>query len=68
MVGEEEKGIIETSVSTSGELQYNLSIDDQFFDDYIPLFAVVIDKIYGETNRQPQVIEEIVKENKNKTK
>ncbi|MDE6036384.1 MAG: hypothetical protein K2G36_10830 [Ruminococcus sp.] len=66
MVGEEEKGTIETNVSTSGKLQYELEIDDQFFDDYIPLFAVVIDKLYGEINSNPQIINEIAKEKRNK--
>ncbi|MDE5862007.1 MAG: hypothetical protein K2H28_07415 [Ruminococcus sp.] len=66
MSGEEQKGKIETNVSASGELQYELEIDDQFFDDYIPLFAIVVDKIYGETNRQPHIIEEIIKEKRNK--
>lgn len=68
MMGEEEKGTIETGVSVSGELQYDLDINDKIFDDYIPLFAVVIDKIFGDANRQPQVMEQIAKEKKQKNK
>ena len=63
-----EKGIIETSVSVSGELQYDLDINEKIFDDYIPLFAVVIDKIFGDANRQPKVIEQIMKDKKEKKK
>lgn len=68
MVGDEEKGMIETNVSVSGELQYDLTIEDKLFDDYIPLFAVVIDKIFGDANRQPQVMQQIVEERKAKQK
>ncbi len=64
----EEKGKIETNVSASGELQYDITIDDKIFDDYIPLFAVVADKIYGDANRQPQVIQQIMAEKKKKNK
>lgn len=68
IIGDEEKGMIETNVSVSGELQYDLTINDKIFDDYIPLFAVVIDKIFGDANRQPQVIQQIMTEKKNKNK
>lgn len=68
MFNGEEKGKIETNVSVSGELQYDITIDDKMFDDYIPLFAVVADKIYGDTNRQPQVIQQIMAEKKEKNK
>lgn len=66
MIDEEEKGVIETSVSVSGELQYDLDINDKIFDDYIPLFAVVIDKIFGDANRQPKVMEQIAREKRQK--
>ena len=68
IMDDEEKGIIETDVSVSGELQYNITIQDKIFDDYIPLFAVVIDKIFGDANRQPQVIQQIAEEKKKKNK
>ena len=68
MEGDEEKGTIETSVSVSGELQYDIDINDKIFDDYIPLFAIVIDKIFGDANRQPKVIEQIVREKRQKKK
>ncbi len=64
MVNDEEKGTIKTDVSMSGELQYIITIEDKMFDDYIPLFAVVIDKIFGDANRQPQVIRQIIEEKK----
>ena len=62
IINDEEKGMIKTNVSVSGELQYDIIIEDKIFDDYIPLFAVVIDKIFGDANRQPQVIQQIVEE------
>ncbi|MDE6781050.1 MAG: hypothetical protein K2J40_06295 [Ruminococcus sp.] len=68
MVNDEEKGIIETSVSGNGEIQYDLTIDDKLFDDYIPFFAVVIDKIFGDANRQPQVMQQIMADKKEKNK
>lgn len=52
LIGDEEKGKIVTNVSGTGELQYDITIEDKIFDDYIPLFAVVVDKIFGEANRQ----------------
>ncbi|MDE6501970.1 MAG: hypothetical protein K2K02_10980 [Ruminococcus sp.] len=64
----EEKGRIETNVSVSGELQYDITIDDKVFDDYIPLFAVVVDKIYGDANKNPEVIHQIMEEKKGKAK
>ncbi|MDE6834792.1 MAG: hypothetical protein K2J39_11190 [Ruminococcus sp.] len=66
MLNDEKKGSIETVVSASGELQYELEIDDKLFDDYIPLFAVFIDKIYGDANRQPEAIHKIAEEKRNK--
>lgn len=66
MSDEEQKGTIETYVSSSKELQYEINIDDQLFDDYIPLFAIAVDKIFGETNRNPQIINEIIQEKGNK--
>lgn len=68
MVGDEEKGMIETNISANGELQYDLTIDDKLFDDYIPFFAVVIDKIFGDANRQPQVVQQIAAERKERQK
>lgn len=64
----EEKGKIETNVSASGELQYDITIEDKMFDDYIPLFAVVVDKIYGDANRNPEVVRQIIEERKEKNK
>lgn len=44
-------GKIITKFAASGALQYDLEIENTAFDDYIPLFAVAIDKAFGEMNR-----------------
>jgi len=44
-------GSITTKYGVSGTLQYDLEIINTAFDDYIPLFAVAIDKAFGEMNR-----------------
>ena len=44
-------GRITTKFGVSGTLQYDLEIINTAFDDYIPLFAVAIDKAFGEMNR-----------------
>lgn len=44
-------GRINTKFGASGSLQYDLEIENTAFDDYIPLFAVAIDKAFGEMNR-----------------
>lgn len=44
-------GTIKTKYGVSGAFQYDLEIVNTAFDDYIPLFAVAIDKAFGEMNR-----------------
>lgn len=44
-------GDIKTTAMLSGDLQYEIEIENVAFDDYIPLFAVTIDKAFGEINR-----------------
>ena len=44
-------GHIQTLVGVTGELQYHINIENTAFDDYIPLFAVAIDKAFGEMNK-----------------
>lgn len=45
-------GHIKTKQALSGDLQYDLDIDNKAFDDYIPLFAVAVDKAFGSMNKQ----------------
>lgn len=45
-------GHIATKTAVSGDLQYDLDIENTAFDDYIPLFAVAIDKAFGSINKQ----------------
>ncbi|MDE5584490.1 MAG: hypothetical protein K2J08_12400 [Ruminococcus sp.] len=52
LLDKEKKGCINTRTSVSGDLQYDIVIEDKIFDDYIPLFAVIIDKAFGAMNKQ----------------
>ena len=45
-------GTITTKTLISGDLSYDLTIDDADFDDYIPLFAVALERAFGEYNRE----------------
>lgn len=44
-------GGIQTLVAVTGDLQYHVEIENTAFDDYIPLFAVAIDRAFGEMNK-----------------
>ncbi|MDE5771440.1 MAG: hypothetical protein K2I06_07425 [Ruminococcus sp.] len=50
--GNDAKGTISTRTSVSGDLQYDITVEDKIFDDYIPLFAVIIDRAFGVMNKQ----------------
>ena len=45
-------GHIVTKVGLAGDLQYDVDIENTAFDDYIPLFAVAVDKTFGDMNKQ----------------
>ncbi|MCR5016566.1 MAG: hypothetical protein K6A75_08345 [Ruminococcus sp.] len=38
-------------LTVSGELQYEIEIEDKVFDDYIPLFAIAVDLTFGNMNK-----------------
>ena len=44
-------GNIKTIQTLSGDLQYEIQIENTAFDDYIPLFAVAIDRAFGDMNK-----------------
>lgn len=44
-------GSIKTLQTMSGDLQYEIKIENTAFDDYIPLFAVAIDRTFGDMNK-----------------
>ena len=44
-------GHIQSLVGVNGEMQFHINVDNKAFDDYIPLFAVAIDKAFTEMNR-----------------
>ncbi len=52
LTGSDKKGSISTRITVSGDLQYDITVEDKIFDDYIPLFAVIIDKAFGVMNKQ----------------
>lgn len=45
-------GHIRTKTTVTNELHYGIEIENTAFDDYIPLFAVAIDKAFGDMNKQ----------------
>lgn len=51
MNGDENIGSLLVKVSMSNELQYDLAINDKFFDDYIAFFALAADLTFGEMNK-----------------
>lgn len=46
-----EVGAIHTQMMPTGDLQYEIEIDNKAFDDYIPLFAIAIEKAFGDMNK-----------------
>ena len=44
-------GSIKTLLTVSGELQYEVVVEDKYFDDYIILFAVAVDRTFGDMNK-----------------
>lgn len=40
-------GLLDTEIQTNGEPKYRITIEQKYFDDFFPLFAVVVDKCYG---------------------
>ncbi len=51
----EKIGYIKTNLTASQELQYDVEIENKFFDDYVPLFALAIDLTFGEINKETGV-------------
>ncbi len=47
-----EVGKIKTLHDNNGDFQYEIEIENTAFDDYIPLFAVAIDKAFGDMNKK----------------
>jgi uncharacterized protein YxjI len=46
-----EVGKLNTVKLMTGELQYEIIIEDKHFDDYISLFAIAIDRAFGDINK-----------------
>lgn len=46
-----EVGSMKTVTMMTGELQYEIDIKNIDFDDYIPLFAIAIDRAFGDINK-----------------
>lgn len=44
-------GTIQSKQTMTGDAHYVIEIENKAFDDYIPLFAVAIDRVFGEMNK-----------------
>lgn len=44
-------GTIQSKQTMTGDAHYDIEIENKAFDDYIPLFAVAIDRVFGEMNK-----------------
>lgn len=44
-------GTIKSKQTMAGDAHYDIEIENKAFDDYIPLFAVAIDRVFGEMNK-----------------
>lgn len=44
-------GTLKVLLTISGDLQYEIAIEDKIFDDYIPLLAVAADITFGDMNK-----------------
>lgn len=44
-------GSINVKMTVANELQYEVFIEDKYFDDYIALFALAIDLTFGDINK-----------------
>jgi hypothetical protein len=51
VLNEANVGSIQSLLGVNGEMQYHFDIDNKAFDDYIALFAVAIDRAFGEMNK-----------------
>ena len=47
----EEIGSLEAVTNVSGEIQYEIVIDNKYFDDYIPFFALAVERAFGDMNK-----------------
>lgn len=44
-------GMIKTLMMPTGDLKYEIEIENTAFDDYIPLFAIALEKTFGDMNK-----------------
>ena len=38
-------------MAMDNELRYEINIENQYFDDYIPLFALAVERAFGDMNK-----------------
>lgn len=48
---DDEIGYVHTVSTMDGDLRYEIVIEDVYFDDYTPLFALAIEKAFGDMNK-----------------
>ncbi len=51
LLNDDNVGTIQSLMGVNGEMQYHFNIDNKAFDDYIALFAIAIDRAFGEMNK-----------------
>ena len=47
----DEIGSVRAVIAMDNELRYEINIEDQYFDDYIPLFALAVERAFGDMNK-----------------
>jgi len=46
-----EVGSVKTVSTMDNELRYEMVIDNAYFDDYVPLFALAVERAFGDINK-----------------
>lgn len=46
-----EVGYVHAITTMDSELRYEISIENEFFDDYIPFFALAVERAFGDMNK-----------------
>jgi len=47
----EEVGLVRVVTSADNELRYEMNIENAYFDDYVPLFALAVERAFGDMNK-----------------
>ncbi len=47
----EEVGLVRVVTSMDNELRYEINIENAYFDDYVPFFALAVERAFGDMNK-----------------